>query len=95
MFRKIWWRARAVRSDEGFEVNFVGLERGIEYREGTDLFGLEVERSPNGWIVYSKSLKQCFPTGEKKSVDDDTAKRIAARVRAALTFLKIDFVMDE
>jgi hypothetical protein len=97
MFRKIWWRLRAVRSDEGFAVNFIGLRRGIEYSEDGQVFRLEVERGTGDTdcIVYAKSLKQWLPSGKTESVSDHTTKLIAARVRSALNFLKIKFVMDD
>lgn len=97
MFRKIRWRLRAVRSDEGFAVTFIGLKRGIEYSEDGQVFRLEVERGTGDtdWIVYAKSLKRWLPSGKTESVSDDTRKMIVARVRSALNFLKLKFVMDD
>lgn len=97
MFHKIWWRFRAVRSDEGFAVNFIGLRKGIEYREGENIFRLEVERATGNtdWIVYAKSVKRWLPSGESEAVSSDIRERITARVRSALRFLNIRFAMDE
>lgn len=95
MFQKKWWPFREVRSDDGFVVHFIGLRKGIEYREGEHVFRLEVERAPHNWIVYAQSVKQLFASGETKSVSEDVRKRITTRVRSALNFLKIDFVMDD
>jgi hypothetical protein len=96
MFRKIWWRFRAVRSDEGFIVNFKGLRDGIEYREASEVFGLEIERGTGGidWIVYSKSLKRQAPPGRTEAISEEARKRICDRVKSALSFLKIKFAMD-
>ncbi len=96
MFQRIRWRFRAVRSDEGFTVNFIGLRHGIEYREGSQVFQLDVERATGGvdWIVYSKSLKRRIPAVQTEAIPEDTRKRICDRVRSALSFLKIKFAMD-
>jgi len=42
MFHRILWRLKATRSDEGSVVNFIGPERGLEYKGG--LRGLRVFR---------------------------------------------------
>jgi hypothetical protein len=96
MFRKIWWRFRAVRSDEGFAVNFIGLRDGIEYIEASQVFRLEVERGTGGidWIVYSKSLKRQVPAEQTEAIPEETRRRICDRVRSALSFLKVNFAMD-
>jgi hypothetical protein len=96
MFHRVWWRLRTVRSDEGFVVRFIGLRRGIEYKENSQVFRLEVERAASGvdWIVYAKSLVRLLSKEQTEPVSEQTRERICERVRSALSFLGIRFAMD-
>lgn len=77
-------------------MNFIGLRDGIEYREGSQVFQLEVERATGkvDWIVYARSLRRRLPAGQTEVIPEETRKKICDRVRAALSFLKVNFAMD-
>jgi hypothetical protein len=83
-----------VRSDEGFEVSIRGVSRGIQYSERGHVLRIGMEPAPKPWVLHIRPCRW-LPPHESEPISNEKCFEIFGRVRAALEYLKVQYIISE